>query len=64
MTKEDYDLIFPDEEMQHKMILEGLADVEAGRLVSHEAMSAWARSLGTNNPLPLPISQSEDLIHE
>ena len=54
MTKEDYDLIFPDEEMQHRMILEGLADVDAGRLIPHEKVTAWALSLGTDNPLPLP----------
>lgn len=54
MTQEDYDLIFPDEEMQHKMILEALADVDAGRLISHEEVSAWSLSLGTDNPLPKP----------
>lgn len=42
------------EEWRHRMTLEGLADVDAGRTISHEAMKAWAASLGTDNPLPLP----------
>jgi len=42
------------EEERHRMILEGLADVDAGRLIHHEAVRAWADSLGTDNPLPPP----------
>jgi predicted transcriptional regulator len=30
------------------------ADVKAGRLISHEAMSRWLRSWGTPNELPPP----------
>lgn len=56
MTKEDFDLMFPDDEMQHQMILEALADVEAGRVVSHESMLEWLNSLGSDNPLPMPTS--------
>ena len=39
------------------MTIEALADVDAGRVVDHEAMLAWADSLGTDNPLPLPESE-------
>jgi predicted transcriptional regulator len=39
---------------RHRLTLEGLADVDAGRLVDHEAIPAWAESLGTAHPLPLP----------
>ncbi|TCS13979.1 CopG family transcriptional regulator [Caulobacter sp. BK020] len=33
---------------------EGLADLDAGRVISHEAMKAWLLSLGTANELPPP----------
>jgi len=42
------------EEEHHRLTLAGLADIEAGRVVSHEAVRAWADSLSTDNPLPLP----------
>ena len=44
------------EEERYQMTIEALADVDAGRVVDHEAMLAWADSLGTDNPLPLPES--------
>jgi predicted transcriptional regulator len=31
-----------------------LADVDAGRVVDHQAVQAWADSLGTDNPLSVP----------
>jgi len=42
------------EELRHQMTLEALADVDAGRLVSHAEVQAWADSLGTHSPLPPP----------
>ena len=42
------------EEERHRLLLEAMADVDAGRLIDHEAMRAWADSLGTDNPLPPP----------
>ena len=42
------------EERRHQMILEGLADIDAGRTVSHEDMKAWAASLLTDSPKPRP----------
>ena len=42
------------EEERHRMTLEGLADIDAGRVVDHELVKAWADSLDTDNPLPLP----------
>jgi len=42
------------EERRHQMILEGLADIDAGRTVDHEAVKAWAESLGTSNPKAMP----------
>ncbi|ATQ42069.1 CopG family ribbon-helix-helix protein [Caulobacter mirabilis] len=43
-----------EEERRHQLILEGLADIDAGRTVSHEDMQAWAASLGSDNPKPRP----------
>lgn len=42
------------EEMRHQMTLEALADVEAGQVIDHAAMLAWAQSLSTDEPLPSP----------
>jgi predicted transcriptional regulator len=33
---------------------EGLADFEAGRVISHEAMKAWLLSWGSADELPPP----------
>ena len=43
------------EDEKHRMIVEGLADIDAGRLVEHEAIVAWAESLGSDTPLPPPL---------
>lgn len=43
------------EEEKHRRTLEGLADVDAGRVVSQEAVDEWVNSLGTDNPLPRPV---------
>lgn len=42
------------EEERHRLTLEALADVDAGRLIDHEAMVAWASSLDTGHPFPPP----------
>jgi predicted transcriptional regulator len=41
-------------EERHRMLQEAFDDVEAGRLIPHEDMVAWAASLSTDTPLPLP----------
>lgn len=41
-------------ERRRRLTLEGLADVDAGRLIDDEAMKAWADSLGTGRELPIP----------
>ncbi len=43
-----------DEEERHRLTLEGLADVDAARTINHEAVRAWAESLDTDRPSPLP----------
>lgn len=45
------------EEEKHRRTLAGLADIDAGRTISHERMVAWAESLGTDNPLPPPTAK-------
>ncbi len=42
------------EERRHRQTLEGMADVDAGRGVLHADVKAWAASLATDSPLPLP----------
>lgn len=42
------------EDERHRLTLEALADVEAGRLIDHQAIVAWADSLETDAPLPSP----------
>ena len=44
------------EEERHRMTLEALADVDAGCLIEHQAIIAWADSLETDTPLPLPAA--------
>ena len=42
------------EEERHSLTLEALADVDAGRVIDHQAVQAWADSLNTKKPLPVP----------
>jgi hypothetical protein len=42
------------EEDRTRLTEEAMADVDQNALIPHEAMLAWAESLDTANPLPLP----------
>ena len=42
------------EEERNRLTQEALADVDAGEVIEHQAIQAWADSLSTNNPLPPP----------
>ena len=42
------------EEERQRLTVEALADVDAGCVIDHQAVQAWAESLGTDNPLPVP----------
>ena len=42
------------EEERERLTREALADVDAGHVVDHQAVQAWANSLNTEDPLPLP----------
>jgi predicted transcriptional regulator len=43
------------EEERHQMTLEALKDVDAGRVIDHQAIQAWADSLSTDAPLWPPV---------
>jgi hypothetical protein len=43
------------EEERHRMTLEALADVDVGHVIDHQAIEAWAESLGSGKPLPPPV---------
>ena len=45
------------EEERHRMTLEALADVDAGRVTDHQSIQAWADSLNTGKPLPSPAKR-------
>jgi predicted transcriptional regulator len=40
------------EEERHRLTLEALADVDAGRVIDHQTVEAWANSLATNKKRP------------
>lgn len=42
------------EEERRRLTLEALSDVDAGDVIDHQDVRAWAESLGTEAPLPVP----------
>lgn len=44
------------EEERSRLTREAMADIDAGRVIDHQAMQAWADSLGTRNPLLPPVA--------
>jgi len=42
------------EELHRRMTLDAMVDVDAGQVIDHQAVQAWAESLGTDQPLPEP----------
>lgn len=42
------------EEERSRLTREALADVDAGRVIDHQAVQAWADSLSTADLLPIP----------
>lgn len=45
------------EEKRSRLTREAMADVDAGRVIDHQAVQAWADSLGTDNPLSAPVAR-------
>lgn len=42
------------EEERDRLTREALTDVDSGRVIDHQAVQAWADSLDTDHPLPVP----------
>ena len=42
------------EEERSRLTREAMADVDAGHIIDHQAVQAWADSLSTDKPLPVP----------
>jgi predicted transcriptional regulator len=42
------------EEERSRLTREAMADVDAGKVIDHQSVQAWAESLSTENPLPVP----------
>ncbi|MES1927593.1 putative transcriptional regulator [Salinisphaera dokdonensis CL-ES53] len=42
------------EEERDRLTREALADVDAGRVIDHQSIQAWADSLDTDEPQPMP----------
>nr|SPS05241.1 conserved protein of unknown function [Candidatus Nitrotoga fabula] len=42
------------EEERRRLTLESMTDIEAGQVIDHQAVQAWADSLSTDTPLPVP----------
>jgi len=42
------------EDERNRLTREALADVDAGRVISHQAVQAWAESLSSDTRLPVP----------
>jgi predicted transcriptional regulator len=42
------------EEERSRLTREALTDVDAGQVIDHQAVQAWAESLDTDAPVPVP----------
>ena len=42
------------EEERRRLTIEALADVDAGKVIDHQSVQAWADSLESDKPLPVP----------
>ncbi|NTZ36250.1 ribbon-helix-helix protein, CopG family [Enterobacter sp. JMULE2] len=56
LVKQALAAIIEQEENRHQMILEGLSDVDAGKVVEQADVLKWVNSLNSNTPLPVPQS--------
>ena len=42
------------EEERRRLTREAMADVDAGLVIDHQSVQAWAESLSSDRPLPVP----------
>lgn len=54
IVKQALDAWIAQEEERDRMTREALADVDAGRVIDHQAVQAWADSLGKGKKSPPP----------
>jgi predicted transcriptional regulator len=54
MVKEALAAWIEQEEERDRLTREALADVDGGRVIDHQAVLAWADSLGGDKPAPVP----------
>ena len=54
IVKQALDAWVAQEEERRRLTEEALADVDAGRLIEHQAVQAWADSLGTRKKVSVP----------
>ncbi|MCH4089651.1 CopG family ribbon-helix-helix protein [Acetobacter sp.] len=57
IVKQALSAYLAQEEERDRLTREALADVDAGRVIDHNAMRAWADSLATEQPLPSPVAR-------
>jgi predicted transcriptional regulator len=41
-------------EERRRLTLEAIAEIDAGQVIDHRTVQAWADSLGSDTPLPVP----------
>ncbi len=46
-----------EQELRYRLTLEAIAHADAGLVVDHADVVVWLESLGTDNPLPRPVSK-------
>ncbi|CNE30133.1 CopG family ribbon-helix-helix protein [Yersinia intermedia] len=56
IVKQALAAIIEQEENRHQMILQGLADVDEGRVVEQADVLNWVNNLNSDTPLPVPQS--------
>lgn len=56
IVKQALAAIIEQQENRHQMLLQGLTDVDAGRVVDHADVLKWVSSLNNNTLLPVPQS--------
>lgn len=54
VVKQALEAWIDQEEGRNRLTREAMADVDAGRVINHQSVQAWADSLGTTQPLPVP----------
>jgi predicted transcriptional regulator len=54
ILKQALSLWVEQEEQRHRLTLEALADVDAGKTLDQEEVEKWVESLDTDKPLPIP----------